>query len=190
MSNGDLDKYKEVRALLDLRRDSEAFQKCRSYALEGSTSCRNLLAWMHQAGIGTEQNAREAERLYTDTARAGSPIGRFFLAKLAFQERRPDEAIFWLEKAASENYAPALFRLGLAYKTGRGVPTDHARAGEYFQRAADLGHIFARRELAIGMINGERGIWMVPIGLASLVSALVTGAKLGYQDHRDDRLIT
>jgi uncharacterized protein len=49
--------------------------------------------------------------------------------------------------AATTNDPNALFNLGQAYRLGRGVKADPARAAQFYQRAAELGHLSATGNL-------------------------------------------
>jgi TPR repeat protein len=51
------------------------------------------------------------------------------------------------EKAAAQNHAGALERMGAFTQEGRGGPKDSAAAKSYYQRAADLGNEDAKAEL-------------------------------------------
>jgi TPR repeat protein len=37
-----------------------------------------------------------------------------------------------------------MFNLGLLYENGQGVVQDYAKAREWYQKAADKGHVFAK----------------------------------------------
>ncbi|WP_290960099.1 tetratricopeptide repeat protein, partial [Haemophilus sp. HMSC068C11] len=56
------------------------------------------------------------------------------------------EALFWLERAASNDEPEALYQLGVYYEEG--VEADLAKAINYFQRAAELNHADAALELS------------------------------------------
>ena len=56
------------------------------------------------------------------------------------------EALFWLERAASNDEPEALYQLGVYYEEG--VEADLAKAINYFQRAAELNHSDAALELS------------------------------------------
>ena len=53
----------------------------------------------------------------------------------------------WFEKAASQNYAPAMFHLSLLYEFGRGVPADPAESMMWLTKAADAGYAPAQKRL-------------------------------------------
>ena len=60
----------------------------------------------------------------------------------------------WLPYAAKGD-PDALFNLGQAYKLGRGVPMDKAKAEDFYRRAADKGHAPAQSNL--GIVLAQRG---------------------------------
>ncbi|OYU35210.1 SPOR domain-containing protein [Novosphingobium sp. PASSN1] len=57
---------------------------------------------------------------------------------------------------AAKGDADALFNLGQAYKLGRGVPKDLAKAEGYYGKAARLGHIAAADNYGIVLFQTER----------------------------------
>lgn len=182
--------YESVGALLGDKRYRDAFERCRTYAQEGSVSCKNLLAWMYQNGIGVSPDLDRARELFVSTANTGSLVGKFYLGKLESVGGRYEEALRWFEQAAQEDYAPAIYRLGRAHKLGRGVPVDRTKARSLFERASRLGHLFARREVALDMIKGSYGFAQIPKGLIEFASTVWTGARIASHDFRDDRLTT
>lgn len=60
----------------------------------------------------------------------------------------------WLPFAAKGD-ADALFNMGQAYKLGRGVPLDKAKAEDFYRRAAEKGHAPAQSNL--GILLAQRG---------------------------------
>lgn len=62
----------------------------------------------------------------------------------------------WVKPAAEGN-PDALFNMGQAYRLGRGVEQDRERAVEYYQRAAEKGHLSATANLGIVLFqDGKR----------------------------------
>ncbi|MFA6138421.1 MAG: tetratricopeptide repeat protein [Sulfurimonas sp.] len=61
--------------------------------------------------------------------------------------------IIMYEKAAEQNYPDAIFNLGIAYGTGKGVPKNPTKAYQYFKEASALGDESAQN--AIEIICGE-----------------------------------
>jgi len=60
----------------------------------------------------------------------------------------------WMPFAAKGD-PDALFNMGQAYKLGRGVPLDKAKAEDFYRRAADKGHAPAQSNL--GILLAQRG---------------------------------
>jgi TPR repeat protein len=74
------------------------------------------------------------------------------------------------------------------YRFGKGLAVDVGRAYEYYEKAADLGHLFARRAMAQRMIRGDYGVWRVPLGLLKMVKIAWDAFKLYLKNPSDDRL--
>ena len=49
------------------------------------------------------------------------------------------QAMAWLERAATQDYAAAQYHLGRFYEHGVGIPEDVEQAGVWYLRAADAG---------------------------------------------------
>lgn len=68
-----------------------------------------------------------------------------------FFEKQEKENYFdakkWYLKAAEQDFAPAIYRLGFLYLDGRGVPTNHQKAAEFFFRAAALDHAKSKYQI-------------------------------------------
>ncbi|HEX7709466.1 MAG TPA: tetratricopeptide repeat protein, partial [Sphingomonadaceae bacterium] len=66
-------------------------------------------------------------------------------------------AVAQWQAPAEANDPDALFNLGQAYRLGRGVPQDTAKARDYYARAAKLGHLRAADTYGIMLFQaGER----------------------------------
>lgn len=61
----------------------------------------------------------------------------------------------WYEKAAAQNYAPAINNLARLYADGRGVNQDLSRAIELWSRAAEAGNVTARFNLGLQYASGS-----------------------------------
>ena len=59
-----------------------------------------------------------------------------------------DDATYWFEKAAAQNYIPAILELAEIYEKGRGVGVDHAKAYSFYTKAATLGDLLAQAHVA------------------------------------------
>ena len=167
-------------------RYEEAFEKYRVLAERGSLIAQLLLGWMYHAGKGVDQNLEEAEKWYRKAAVTNSPEGQFYLATLHRTKRQYQQAIDWFEKSASQGYSPAIYLLGKLYYVGEGVAVNKDKAFEYFERAAQEGHLFVRRNIAYDMIKGHRGISRIPFGILVMAQVFWTALKVGLKDSDSD----
>jgi localization factor PodJL len=66
-------------------------------------------------------------------------------------------AAVWYDRAASQGFAPAQYRLGNLYEAGKGVEKDLAQARIWYQQAAEAGNRMAMHNLAALYAGGELG---------------------------------
>jgi len=74
-----------------------------------------------------------------------------------YRAGRVGEALGEFRALAAIDFTPALNRLGTMYLKGDGVPRDPGRAKDLWKRAANLGHVRARRNLGFLLISGRYG---------------------------------
>ena len=87
-----------------------------------------------------------------------------------------DNAVFWWEKAAEQGYAPAQFKLGIAYNGGLGVSLNPEKAVEWFTKAAEQGMAEAQYQLGICYRDGNG----VSRNLNNALFRLTQSAEQGY----------
>jgi uncharacterized protein len=90
---------------------------------------------------------RAAFKTLEKEARRGSPAAQVNLAvaSLAGWGVPPNAgtALYWLRAAAANDYAPAMFDLGILYSRGCGVHQDFSESFHFFQAAATAGDLAA-----------------------------------------------
>ncbi len=75
----------------------------------------------------------------------------------AWQKGEPEAAVAVWRPLAAKGDADAAFNLGQAYRLGKGVPLDLARAHQFLEQAARKGHVDAAATLGILLFqNGNR----------------------------------
>lgn len=86
-------------------------------------------------------------------ANSGNQHAQFFLAKrLQKGEGMPQNAktaVYWYERAAKQDVAPAQLNLGIMYLRGEGVEHDIIKARTWLEKAAQLGDNRASYALAV-----------------------------------------
>ncbi|WP_083900616.1 SEL1-like repeat protein [Thiolinea disciformis] len=129
---------------------------------------QNDEAWVDEVATQpqVEQNTSEVE-LGSQTpeqiqvaAERGDRYAQLMLGALyedSSQGRQADmqQAAFWYEQAAKQNYPKAQHNLALLYEDGRGVAQDYKKAVYWYQKAAKAGFSEAQNNLAVLYIMGN-----------------------------------
>ena len=96
-------------------------------------------------------------------ARAGNPEAQFNLGVL-YQRgeglpQNDEQAFFWFQSAAEQNYPQAQHNLATAYAEGRGIARNYPKAAEWFAKSAEAGLSQSQFSLGAlhegGLITGE-----------------------------------
>jgi TPR repeat protein len=109
--------------------------------------------------VKKEEKADLAMRLLRGSADAGSAEAQFLLGYLYFTSADVDlaESKQWLERAAAQGHAEALFYLSDLNDDGTTGPPDCDRRRTLLVRAAELGSLRAQRDLGCYYAIGEFG---------------------------------
>ena len=98
-----------------------------------------------------------------------------------------DPGFIWLQKAAENNYAPALYLLGEAYQLGDGDTRDEKKAYELFYKAALLGDAPSQYSLGMMYVEGR----VVPrdaVEAAKWLRKAEAWADLGEMSEKEETL--
>jgi TPR repeat protein len=152
----------------------------------GRRNCSRV-GWMYELGLGTAKDLQKAEYWYRKAVNNGNSVGYYYLARLRHVAGNYTEIRPLLEKA--DNYPPALYHLGLLYEFGQGARQDPDTAFQYYEKAAEKGHVYAQRRILRKFTSGEYGIWRIPQGYFMLARLLWRAVKLYYKDPSDERVI-
>jgi uncharacterized protein len=180
---------KIIAEMLERGHFSDAYAYSLPLAEQGEVDAQLYVGWMLHTGKGVTKNLREAEEWYRRAIAANSVRAEFNLGSLFWNSRDFPRALEWFERAGADGFGPALYHLGRMYRHGVGVAASPAKAREYVERAARLGHIYARRDLALEMVTGARGISQIPRGFLRLCGVVWLGYKTAYRDIWDDALL-
>lgn len=109
----------------------------------GDPNAQYAAGYLHQNGLGTEENTTRAALLYDDAARQGDRDAQYALGMLLqFGDGVPQDfprAMAWFKKATEGEppNADAEFAVARLYFRGLGGPRDFTKALEWLQRAAE-----------------------------------------------------
>ena len=178
----------EAERLFRQREYSAALPLYRNLGEQGNLDAQLRVGYMYLYGLGTEDREFEqAANWFRRAALAGSAKAEYFLGVLADEvEEDFTQALELYQRSAAKGYMPALFRLGLAFAGGRGVPADHQRAFSYFKQAAEKGHVYAEIVWAKNLRREARrpGEWLRGLYLTfrGPFLAMWIGARNPYSD--------
>src|SRR5262249_14640529 len=130
---------------LSKQRYADAFAIYERLSEKGYSDCQVYAGWMLFEGIGVARNREKAFGHLRRAAQQADPKGMFYLGRALTAEGKHEEAFFWYQSAAVMAYVPAVYRLGLCYLDGLGIKPSRSLGISYLQRAADTGHILAKR---------------------------------------------
>ncbi len=170
-----------------------ALKKYKMAANLGDASAKN------KAGdiLYSAQQYQNAFDLFKGAADGGLAVAQFNLG-VCYElgrgtEKNLEEAIFWLKKAASQNYEKAclklgdvLYKLGLCYKNASGKPSDPKKAFENFKQAAEKGFALAHFELGNCYKHGTGTEWWLRGAYKSYYIAHQLGKKNDYSSLESD----
>lgn len=129
---------------------------------------RFYLGWMHEFGLGLDQNYEIAISLYVEAANEGDCRAMFRIGAYHARSRNFEAAIDWFQKAAIKGYAPAIWRLGVYHKSGRHLPKNIDLAKKFFTEAMKQGHAPAMYSYGSILLRSYN-----PIGLYYKIKSLV-----------------
>jgi TPR repeat protein len=107
------------------------------------------LGWMCDRGLGGFADSAKAEYHFRCLAEAGDLDGKYYLAASLHRRGEVQSAVALYEEAADSGHVSAAYWAYALYSKEliRTVGAQE-KAQKYLAKASDLGHIFARRDLA------------------------------------------
>ena len=164
--------------------DSEELYKAGFKALkekveQGDLHYSNVLGYAYRFGVGTEENIKQAIKVFTPSAEQGNAMSLGHLGEIYFEQGKVEDAkkftlksaeknnskaqlnlsfidddteksLYWLNRAAENNEISAIMNLAYYYHD-----KDIKKAASYYQKAADLDDDQAVVELSYLYENGE-----------------------------------
>lgn len=170
------------------RRFNDAFVAYLELARRGYKNCQVFVGWMYYEGKGTSHDDQAALTWFKKAADSGSAEGMFYSARLLDKQGLHEEAVAYLRSASDQGYAPALCRLGRMYLSGRGVDTNAEVAYKLLERAATMGNVFAKRELAARMFRTSKSALHRIFGAGYFICCVFQGMCIALIDSRSEKI--
>lgn len=182
------DEVIRANSLFDQRRFSEAFEAYRALAEAGCIGSQLRAGWMLETGCGVKLNREAALHWYLKASEQNSPEALFYVGRFKRAEGLYDVALEAFEKSAQQDYMPSIYQLGVMHKRGEGTRIDLDKAFKLYERAAGMGHLRARRDMAVLMVKGQVGFKRVPEGAMMLLRLLRDAIIIASKDPESDRI--
>ena len=158
---------------------SAGFKALKEKVKQGDLHYSNVLGYAYRFGIGTEENIKQAIKVFTPSAEQGNAMSLGHLGEIYFEQGKVEDAkkftlksaeknnskaqlnlsfidddteksLYWLNRAAENNEISAIMNLAYYYHD-----KDIKKAASYYQKAADLDDDQAMVELSYLYENGE-----------------------------------
>lgn len=187
-SGEDTETYDAAKRLFEAGRHREAFNLYVSLAERGNVECQRFVGWMLLGSVrGVEKDYEQAGKWLSLAAASGDGGALYLLGVTKHRSGDYGEALVNYEKAAESGYSSGYYQLARMYYSGIGVQKDRKRAYELFEEAARRGHVFARREIAVMLMKGHKGLIRIPIGLATYLTNILSGTRTVVKDPYDEK---
>jgi len=167
---------------------ARALVELKALAARGSVVSMLYIADAYRKGRGTAVEIYEAKDWYTRAMQSGSVTGCYELGRIYYEQRNYSKAEEAFRQGESKNHAPSIHMLGLMHLKGIGVEKNRDKARELFEKASSLGHVFAKRNLAILLMTGRYGASQFVRGLTLFVTGIKHLLAVVVSDRYDERL--
>jgi uncharacterized protein len=133
---------------------------CMEQAELGSADAQVALGEMFNLGLFGDENGNDARQWFQAAADRGHPAALVRLASFAEagskdEPPQPELAVTLLQRAAKQDYGPALSQLSVLYLNGINVETDRDQAVSFLRKAAEIGDAQGQYILGAMMIKSD-----------------------------------
>jgi len=188
-----MDSNTERKMLIDARdlyyagKHDEALNVYQELAQKGSICALEFLGgfYMESAKSGgkkVDKDYVKAKYLLKKAADSGSIKAHYLLGIIAFKSNSIDEAVKQFTIAMESGYSAACYQLGKMYYFGSGVRQDKDKAYKLFYNAESMGHIFGKRQRAVMLLKGHKGVACIPMGIALFFLSVLAGVRTAFKD--------
>ncbi len=180
----------KAKSLYDSGKHREALELYLRLAKGGNVECQAFVGWMYSKGArGVEQDYHRAREWLSQAAQSGEADILYLLAVADHHLHNYEEAVRSYRKAAELGYSAAYYQLGRMHRAGTGFDRNKDKAYELFNEAAKRGHLFARREIAVTLMKGHKGLAQMPKGLMLYLRNIIHGFRTAVKDPYSEKTL-
>ena len=148
----------------------------------------SYLAYAYETGATGKPDRELAEIWYKRGYEAGSLSALMQLSYLYLMTGRFDLAEEILQSGAEKRYSLATYVLGRHYVFGPEKHRNSAEGLKLLRRAADIGNIYAKRDLGHILMGGERGWLERAAGFYMYIGGFISIFFISLRKPNDPRL--
>lgn len=146
------------------------------------------LGFLYQEGLGGERDLDKAQEIYHNLASAGDSKGMYFLGKLFLNTGQLLESLRYLEQSAQSHHVSGAFWAAELHHGLHGHPIDEKKYRFFIKQAADLGHIYAMRNVALDNMRDAKTFFIWIKALWGYVTATIKGAAKAIRNPHDQHI--
>jgi TPR repeat protein len=160
-------------------------------ASRGSVASMWYLGDAFASGAHLQKDMAQAQFWFAKADEAGWIPAPYMRGRVAFASGDYKKAFDDFSRGASKAHTPAVYRLAMMYKDGRGTNKNITAARDLLELAARHGHLFAKRDLASLHISGVFGRKKAIVGFLMLfrlaldivcIAILGSWRRVGFED--------
>lgn len=170
--------------------DAKDFGRARTLfaSLEENKEAQLQLGYLYQEGLGGEANKEKSQEIFQVLADANDPQGSYFLAKLLLSSQKFPEAVNYFEKSARLGHVSGAYWAAALHGGLHEYPTDIQKRRFFLENAAKLGHIYAKRDLALEDAKTASTFPQRCAAYLRYLIVLLKGIALTLRDRHDFRI--
>ena len=173
--------------MLKEKRYEHALPVLEKAANAGSAWAHEWLGSMHWSGHGVVKDLDRSLQHYEAAYDGGRHSVATIIGRLHFVAGRPDAALEWLRRNSLRPSSSLYWQ----YRVVDAHPHLQRRPGEsdeLLRKAAEAGHVFAKRDMALRMIKGRKSLGTRLQGLRGLLGGFPHALRVIKNDENDERL--
>ncbi len=169
------------------KRYGEALPIFREAAGMGSAWSHEMLGYLYWRGYGVEVDRDRAIQRYEAAYDGGRSSVLSAIGRLHLSSGRPETALEWLRKDSPKPIS-SLYWQYRVLKEHLQLERYSGESGDVLRKAADAGHIFAKRDLTLQMLSGREGFRMRFRGAREWLGLFPRMVRMAVKDVYDERL--
>lgn len=145
------------------------------------------LGWLYEQGLGVTADTDRSIGLYRTAYEYDRQQGAYYLGSLLMRLGRSEEARNFMEEASNLSHPSAAY-WAYVLNVDRGTPEGIERAKKFLIRAADLGHEYAKRDLARLEMKESKSMRQWLVAFWKYLHTKCRGVRLVLKNQNDPRV--